>query len=234
MLETRLGGAFHVWVPIKQLETAKSRLARRTSVSAGMCPADRRTLALAFALDTVDQLRRSPLVGRLTILTRDAEVARRVQALGVGTLAPEPGVSGLNEEVDWALREHTAPDRPAAVVVSDLPASTTSEFTEALAATHQAPRAGHVPDLRDGGTTLIGSRWGGELIPTFGANSSSRFYALDYSAVGMDLLGVRCDVDTMESLRLAAYMQVGSFTEAAMGGVSTPVRHLDCTTRQSH
>lgn len=233
MLETRLHGAFHVLVPVKPLRTAKSRLERSATESPGVGPADRRTLALAFALDTIDQLSQCPLVGDLSVLTRDAEVTQRVRALGVRTVPPQHGVSGLNDEVDWALKRHASAGRPTAVVVSDLPAATAGEFTTALTAVHEARRAAHVPDLRDGGTTLIGSRWGGELIAGFGAMSSSHFYALGYSAVGLDLVGVRCDVDTTESLRLATYMHVGAFTRAALRDIATPLHHLDCPTRQS-
>ncbi|MGW2545863.1 2-phospho-L-lactate guanylyltransferase, partial [Kitasatospora sp. NPDC001574] len=71
-------------LPLKQLARAKSRLAP-------FAGPHRPDLALSFALDTVTAALAASEVGRVLVVTRDAEAGELLAALGALVVDDEPG-----------------------------------------------------------------------------------------------------------------------------------------------
>ena len=206
-------GAFQVVLPVKELDRAKSRLA---------VPAEhRRDLALAFLADTVDAVLRCGLVGGLVVVTRDREATALVAGRGARACRP-PGSGHLNADLAWALGGLT-PKGSTAVLMSDLPAATTEEIDHALALAYGRGSACQVQDLHDGGTTMLAVRRG-LIRPRLGRGSAARHAAAGVTAIGHELLGLRCDVDDEESLRRAVGLGVGPHTTAAVDRLQAATR----------
>jgi 2-phospho-L-lactate guanylyltransferase len=197
-------GVFQVVLPVKEIDRAKSRL--------DLPPAERCRLALAFVLDTVDAILGCDLVGDLVVATRDHHVAELVTQRGARAVSPPP-TDGLNADVTWTLAGLDG-RRPTAVLMSDLPALSPGELTEALACAHRRATTCHVEDLHDGGTTMLAAR-DPQIVPRFGGASAARHAAAGTTAIGQDLVGLRCDVDDLETLRHATHLGVGPHTTTA-------------------
>ena len=113
--------AWSVVVPVKRLDTAKTRLGEDHR------PA-RSELALAFATDCLTALVAASRVARVVVVSSDPALRPVADALGV-TWLEEAGVDGLNSAAASAL---STLDDPVAVVVGDLPSLTSSAADLAL------------------------------------------------------------------------------------------------------
>lgn len=220
-MSTDLGDALRVVavVPVKPLESAKSRLA---------LPAEhRRALALAFALDTVAALAGTAYVVGVLVVTSDETVADRVRRLGA-RVAHDRG-SGLGTAVRDGLRGASAwhPDAGVAVVPADLPCLTPADVGEVLHAAAADPgRGSFVPDRAGSGTTFVVHAAGLEVRTGYGPASADRHRALGLRPLDDAPRGARHDIDTVEDLLGACALGVGAQTRAAAGevlGTRTPV-----------
>lgn len=200
-------GGWLVVVPVKALDLAKSRLSTRTA-------GHRRSLALAFALDTLAAALACAEVDGVLVVA-DAEVREAVTALGADWL-PDPG-AGLNAAVS-AGAAHLGSGRPMAALVGDLPALRPEELALALHHARSIDR-GLVADAAGIGTTLLTSADGSGIDPRFGARSRAAHRAA--GAVELDgapgsYAGLRRDVDTEVELWDALRLGVGPATAAAL------------------
>lgn len=197
----RDGQRWAIVVPVKRLESAKTRLQ--------LDPEVRIELALAMAADTV----RAALACRLTavvIAVSDDPAATPVlRALGAVVVPDQPD-AGLNPALQHGV---TAPAVPAGVgvaaIAADLPALQPDELSDLLAASSQAGVA-MVADAAGLGTTLLAATTVDRFRPEFGADSRARHVA----AGAVDLTGMagpslRCDVDTLADLADAQALGLG-------------------------
>jgi 2-phospho-L-lactate/phosphoenolpyruvate guanylyltransferase len=219
-----------VLVPVKALAGAKSRLAATSSGA-------RRSLSLAFAVDTMAAARSCALVDRLVVVTADDDVRHAAAELGASSI-PEPAHGGLNQALRHAeavLRGDAARDEPGpddeltrgtgatsawgtaiAALAGDLPALRPDELERALAAAGAFPRA-FVGDAAGTGTTLLSALPGFALDPHFGPRSHaahvvSGAVSLELSAIP----GLRRDVDTEVDLWDAVRIGAGAATSALL------------------
>jgi 2-phospho-L-lactate/phosphoenolpyruvate guanylyltransferase len=187
-------------IPVKSGPGAKSRLVGDAE--------DRRALASAIALDTVEAARESGAVGELVVVG--------------GLPVPLPGVRVIDDpgagllaavEAGLALLD---PDLPTAVLLGDVPALQPEELSRALAAADEHDRA-FVPDAEGTGTTLIVARAGVPHAARFGAASAARHRAEGYVELELPpLSGLRRDIDTREQLEAAASLVLGGRTRALL------------------
>lgn len=187
-------------IPVKSGPGAKSRLVGDAE--------DRRALASAIALDTVEAARASGAVGELVVVG--------------GLPVPLPGVRVIDDpgagllaavEAGLALLD---PDLPTAVLLGDVPALQPEELSRALAAADEHDRA-FVPDAEGTGTTLIVARAGVPHAARFGAASAARHRAEGYVELELPpLSGLRRDIDTREQLEAAASLVLGGRTRALL------------------
>jgi 2-phospho-L-lactate guanylyltransferase len=200
-------GGWQVVVPVKALDRAKSRLSTRT---AGV----RRSLALAFALDTIAAALACDEVERVLVVGDD-EVREAVTPLGADWVA-DLG-DGLNAAVAAGAAAAGA-GRPVAALVGDLPALRPDELGLALHLAEQV-ELGIVADSAGIGTTLLARRDGGDLDPRFGPRSRAAHRAagaIELVAPPGALAGLRRDVDTEVELWDARRLGVGAATAAEL------------------
>ena len=195
-----------VIVPIRSWTTGKTRLGGDADV--------RGTLARAIALDTVEAIVGCGEVGRVLVVTPDAEVAADVARLGA-VVVPEPSTpSGdpLNAAIDRAAASTVG---PVAVVLGDVPALTAADLAQVLRGAAAHPSA-FVPDAEGTGTVLLAARSVDVLVPCFGPGS-----AVAHAATGAARLdapdAVRRDVDTPQDADEARRLGVGPRTAVLLG-----------------
>jgi len=196
-----------VVVPVKRLPVAKTRLSdpRRA-------PADHAALALALALDTVRAAVACPAVGRVVVVTDDADASAAVRDLGATVVTDEPD-AGLNPAiVHGATSAATlAPADGVAVLSADLPALRPTELAAALRAAAAHDRA-FVPDAGGTGTTLLAAAPGRPLDPRYGAGSRAAHRSSGAAELTGDWPSLRRDVDTPADLAAAATLGLGPAT----------------------
>lgn len=181
---------------------------------AGLPPAARQDLALAFALDTIGAAVRCPEVGGVVVVTDDPRVA---EALAPTTVAVVPDVPGeglnaaLRHGAALALRAH--PAAPVGALSADLPALRPTDLAAVLRAARGHDSA-MVADMDGSGTTLFLTRSARDFTPSFGAGSRGRHIAAGAVVLGENAISLRCDVDTMPDLDSALGLGVGAATSA--------------------
>ena len=104
-----------------------------------------------------------------------------------------------------------------AVLLADLPAVRVEEIRLALHAAARTTRA-VVPDAAGVGSVLITALGGATLEPRFGPDSAARHVEAGHHRIGLDLVGLRADVDDAASLRAAIDVGVGRHTAAVLAG----------------
>jgi 2-phospho-L-lactate guanylyltransferase len=188
-------------VPLKVLPGAKSRLA--DSLSAQLTSGQHAELVAAIRTDTLAAAGMVGQIARIVVIadqpSPDADLVQR-----------EPGLNAALREAAEHAAQHWPTDGIAALV-GDLPALRPEELGAALGSGHD--RA-FVPDASGTGTTLLAVRPGRPLEPRFGPDSAAR-HASD--AVALDGgPGLRCDVDTVDDLRAAIEVGLGSATREVL------------------
>lgn len=192
-----------VLVPVKPPAIGKSRLAE-------LGDEERRELAAAIALDTVEACRGAALVDQVLGITDDAGFAARLAEIGCATIP-----DGLSEDLNGTLRLAAAeahrrwPELVPAAVLGDLPALSSAELDEALGGVRPG-EAAYVADADDVGTTLYTAAYDA-FTPRFGAGSAAAHGATARPLEG-DLPGLRRDVDDLGDLRQAWAFGVGPRT----------------------
>ena len=112
------------------------------------------------------------------------------------------------------------PERGRAGLAGDLPALRPDELTAALGVAARLGTA-FVPDADGTGTTLYAAAPGAQFRPRFGPASRDRHLAtgaveIGTGEIGTGLAGLRRDVDTIEDLRAAAKIGLGSRSRALL------------------
>jgi 2-phospho-L-lactate guanylyltransferase len=217
---------WHVIVPVKEWETAKSRLDLR--------PLHRQEIAKAMAHDTVESLVGCPLVRSVSVVTTTPSMIGSAELRAASQMLVQPDrISTLDEALSWAIEQSSdlasalageaAGElvRGTAVVVADLPAATDRDFERLLsAASHH--KASMVVDRHGTGTTVLAATDPRLLDPRFGTRSASRHRNRDVTVLTDDACahGVRCDVDTLADLAAARVVGLGRhsrFVDAQLG-----------------
>ncbi|WP_324013768.1 2-phospho-L-lactate guanylyltransferase [Microbacterium sp. JZ37] len=210
------GFAWHVVIPVKPPARGKSRLE-----APGV---DRAALADAIARDTVDAVAHASRVAEVVVVTAasgwpeglaDSTPARARPSAPIRVVR-ESEPAGLNAAIRRGL---ATIDRvlPRAVLLGDLPALRPADLDAALALAGAA-RLGLVADAEGAGSTLITARAGTALVPAFGADSAAAHRAAGHVDLGVAQEStLRRDVDTVEQLRAAAALGLGSRTATLLG-----------------
>lgn len=195
-------------VPVKPARVGKSRLGAEVEV------------VRAIALDTIAAAARAPRVGRVIVVTGDAELVAALADAGVAIeVVDDEPPRGLSGAIRAGL-DRADPSLPRAVLLGDLPALVPRELDDALAASVGHPRT-FVPDAEGTGTSLVTAHGGAELIESFGADSARRHRDLGLVELTVPTdSGLRRDVDTPDHLREAAAAGVGPFTRAAVASAA--------------
>ncbi|HXK24166.1 MAG TPA: 2-phospho-L-lactate guanylyltransferase [Myxococcota bacterium] len=201
-------------VPVKALDASKSRLAakgRRELV---------RGLSLAMMADVVEALRAVRSLGRVAVVTPDAEVARAAEAAGAEALLRD--APGLNPSIEQASAEVASePGAGVLVVLGDV-AALAAEDVERLLEAGAAGGVALAPS-RDGGTSAL-LRVPRDAIPArFGEGSAKRHReeaqrrGVRYVELALPSLAIDVDVaeDAVEILRCGT---LGRRTRAALAG----------------
>ena len=203
---------FVALVPVKSPGLAKTRLDLRDE--------ERRSLAVAFALDTVDAVLATPHVERCVVVTSDA---------GLQALARRRGcdVSADAGDLNASLRAASSGHQGLLVALcADLPALRPDDLADALAAVG-APAVGRswfVADTEGTGTTAYVAS-DSAFDPQFGDGSAARHLAAGAHEISGALPTLRRDVDTVADLvGLAELGILGLHTTAALEGISLPLR----------
>lgn len=197
---------FTVVMPMKSWDRAKSRLHAD--------PAVRRTLAEAFARDTLAAVVACPAVGEVVVVTRGELVVSYVQGAGAQVIQ-EPADrpldtlgSAIRHGIAWAADQR--PDGPVAVVPSDLPALTADALAGLLLVAAAHPFA-FVRDANGDGTTILTSSTPGLMRPGYGPGSAERHRQRGaYELAAADNL--RQDVDMLPDLVAADRLGLGPHT----------------------
>ena len=172
----------HALVPLKALDSAKSRLADVLS-------AEERAGLMRSLLDHVVGAIREAGVERVTVVT--------AEALHGYDLWPDRGLA-WNDAIATAIGEIvTAP--VAAVISADLPLLRAEEVEELIEAT--PARGIAIARALDGGTNAVSMRPPGLVRTHFGEPGSAAVHAgLGVDHILVDLPGLAFDVDTPEDL----------------------------------
>ena len=198
---------FRVLVPVQDLGSALPRMK--------VAPTLRRDLALAFARDTVDAALACSAAAEVVVITRDPHVAGAFTDLDVELLPAVESrlVSSVVTAAHYELNDRRP--MPTAVLMADLPSLMPAELGSALRRVLEVSWSVYAEDLLAGGTTFFASRRDA-FVPCLGARSGAENAAAGSMRIGQDLPGLRCDVDTLEDLKMAKYLGVGVRTSQVL------------------
>lgn len=195
-------------VPVNRLDRAKGRLA------AVLTAEERARLALATVGTVLAACRDAGLV--VTLLTNDPVVVRAAGA-GVRVLNEDPGVHGLNAQLEAAVARMPAAPGGLLILHADLPLATGNELG-ALAAAAPGPPSATLVRSRDGGTNALLLRPAGTFALAYGPASFAKHEAAARAA-GMAVCiceseALALDLDTPEDLQAFLAMPGASATPA--------------------
>jgi 2-phospho-L-lactate/phosphoenolpyruvate guanylyltransferase len=196
---------FAVLVPVKRTALAKSRLR-------GLGEQPRQLLAAAFAADTVSAVLACDAVAHVLVATDDHLLARVLREVGADVI-PD-GTTDLNGTLVQAAAEmhRRDPGLRLAAVCADLPALRAEELGRAFAAA-DAHVMSFVADHERVGTTAVMAPDLHAFRPAFGKGSRAEHLAAGaFEIDGLDLPGLRRDVDDPENLSEALRLGVGPRT----------------------
>ena len=202
-----------VVVPVKPPAVAKSRLG-------GLGDDVRRSLAAAFAADTVEAALASERVACVLVVTDDHVLARELARIGAEVI-PDGAVDDLNASLVQAaaelLRRH--PGLRVAALCADLPALRPDELTRALEAA-PADAMGFVADADGAGTTAVTAPDLAGFRPRFGHGSRAEHLAAGAGEIDLDgLASLRRDVDTPADLAEVLRLGIGPRTSRVTAGL---------------
>lgn len=207
-----------VVVPVKPPSFGKSRLA-------GLADEQRRELAEAFALDTVEAVAATPGVAHVLVVTDDFRLAAAMRALGAEVM-PDGASEDLNATLVQAVAEAARrwPDAVPVALCADLPGLRPAELGAVLEEAVALVRSGGSAFVRDRagtGTTLYAAA-AARFDPQFGAASASRHADEGALEVGATASSVRADVDDLLDFGAALVHGVGPRTTQASRRRATP------------
>jgi 2-phospho-L-lactate guanylyltransferase len=207
-------------VPVKSGELGKTRL---------LIPKERRArLAMAMAMDTIEEVAASDLVLRVLVVTEDACVASEAAAISAN-VAPLVVAShaalaarfpdGREHSLDRVIAhgaELIGTTWNRAALPADLPALRRADLEIALQAAARVDR-GVVPDGWATGTTLLTARAGVPWRSAYGRQSYRRHQLLGHVPLPAARSStLRWDVDTVTDLEKAWEVGTGSRTAALL------------------
>ncbi len=213
-----------VVVPVKPPAYGKSRLTRDPFQHLG--EDERRDLAEAFALDTVQAAAATPGVEVVLVVTDDFRLAAAMRALGFEVM-PDGASEDLNATLVQAAAEVVRrwPGAVPIALCADLPGLRPDELAPVLADAVGLVAAGRTAFVRDRagvGTTMYAAA-GDTFEPGFGPDSAARHLAAGAVEVGHDAPSVRADVDDLADLGAALVAGVGPHTSLASRRRATPL-----------
>lgn len=154
-----------IWavVPVKRLSQAKQRL------SGVLSPEQRVRLAQAMLRDVLENLRATPSLAGIVVVSADPAVHATARSFGASPIF-DASESGVNDAVQQGLDALASSDHAALVVPADIPFATADDFESVLALLryHQVVLS---PALSDGGTNALAMRSAGLMTPQFGEDS---------------------------------------------------------------
>lgn len=206
-----LSRSYTAIVPVKRLENAKSRLHPDSAI--------RRSLATAFLQDILALLGAHPMVGEVLVVTADEEVLHMAEAAAAVPVRETAGVvrCGLNAAIAQGVRSafRRSPDRPIAVVPSDLAFLDAPALTTVLTRAADYRRA-FCRDEEGTGTTILTSAGAVSLQTYYGPISANRHLRAGFKElVGMPI-GVRRDVDVLSTFHTVSPGAVATQTARAL------------------
>ena len=199
---------FVVLVPVKPPAVGKSRLR-------GLDGDVRRSLAEAFAQDTVAACLAAESVAQVLVVTDDARFSTALAALGADTVP-----DGVSDDLNGTLRLAAAearrrwPDLVPVALCADLPSLRAADLDLTLARIAQShPR--FVPDADGTGTTMYVAGYD-EFDPRFGPGSRDAHLDAGADELADVPPSVRRDVDDLDDLGKAVALGVGPRTAAVV------------------
>lgn len=213
-----------VVVPVKPPSYGKSRLS--SDPFQHLDDAQRRDLAEAFALDTVQAAAATSGVEAVLVVTDDFRLAAAMRGLGCDVM-PDGASEDLNATLVQAAAEVVRrwPDAVPIALCADLPGLRSAELAPVLAEAAGLVAGGRTAFVRDRagvGTTMYAAP-GHRFEPAFGPGSAARHLDAGAVEVGQDAPSVRADVDDMGDLGAALVAGVGPHTSRASGRRATPL-----------
>lgn len=198
---------YAVVVPVKPPAHGKSRLT-------GLPDDRRRSLAAAFALDTVTACLAAARVSAVLVVTDDVSFSVELSALGCSAI-PDGVTGDLNGTLRLAAAEvrRRRPDLVPVALCADLPALRAADLDDALGRAVPG-EASFVADSDRVGTTLYTAphEW---FDPRFGHESRTAHLDAGAVEIGGDLASLRRDVDDLDDLRAARLLGLGPHTATA-------------------
>lgn len=198
-------------IAVKRLAVAKTRLAP------AFPSRTREAVVLAMLADTVAAVSATDAVGRIMVVTPDADAAAAVAELGAEVLhdpTPADHRDPLNHALTAAAAEFAGSVANIAVLQGDLPALQSYELVEAITAARANERS-FVADRQGTGTAALFA-FGAVLRPRFGADSAAQHRRSGAVELTGAWPGLRCDIDTPEDLAVARQLGVGTATARAL------------------
>jgi 2-phospho-L-lactate guanylyltransferase len=204
-----------VVIPVKPWALGKRRLEVGDTA--------REDLARAFALDVIDAVTRSTLVGQTIFVTAERELRTVATRTGAIVLPDRPMLTSnaLNVAVDSGRRwaSMVRPTAPVIVIPADLPSLTTEVFDRAVARLRRHRKA-FVPDANGQGTSLTWVSRAESLHTFYGVRSAWKHSAADFHPVTDVDIRARWDVDTRADLVEARMLVTGPHTTAVVDRLS--------------
>ena len=212
-----------VVVPVKPPAVGKSRLAAHPFQH--LSDEERRELAEAFALDTVQAATATPGVQAVLVVTDDFRLAAAMRELGCAVM-PDGASEDLNATLVQAAAEVVRrwPGAVPVALCADLPGLRPVELAGVLQEVVAHVAAGEAAFVRDRagvGTTLYAAA-AERFVPSFGLESAARHLDAGAVEVGADAPSVRSDVDDLADLGASLVAGVGPHTTRASGRRATP------------
>lgn len=213
-----------VVVPVKPPAVGKSRLAAHPFHH--LPDEQRRELAEAFALDTVQAARATAGVLEVLVVTDDFRLASAMRGVGCEVMP-----DGVSEDLNATLVQAAAevvrrwPGALPVALCADLPGLRSAELAAVLVEVVERVDAGSAVFVRDRagiGTTMYAAPVD-QFAPGFGGASAERHLAAGALEVGGDQASVRADVDDLADLGAALVGGVGPHTSRASGRRATPL-----------
>lgn len=202
-------------VPVKPPAVGKSRLV-------GLGDDERRALARAFALDTVEAALGARHVGALLAVTDDALFSAELTSMGCDAIP-----DGVSLDLNGTLRQAAAeaarrwPDLVPVALCADLPALRSADLDAALAEISAGTGPAYVADTEGVGTTLYVASHA-DFDPQYGLASAAVHEARGARPVRAAVPTLRRDVDDLDDLTEAMTYGVGPRTSLVVTSQRRP------------